>query len=193
MRSFSRYIRRSTANTLAPTFKRINISPITVLAVRNCIWYSIRVVPLSVEKTALVYDVYCKPSRHSSGTPGEEIVALRKKSRSAVLRFEAQWGNGGGSGYVLQFFFLFSRGGFFFRFCFFSRAFCFFRPVFLGCRFSRDALLVAARSMRLGTVLSTRAERRTGLQPSVRVFAVDSILAVPDWLRCKRNIIVLMA
>lgn len=86
MRGFSRYI---PGNTLAPTLKQANISPVTALAVQqDCIWYSVRVVPLSVEKTALVYDVYCKPG---STISREEIVALRERSRSAILEFEARW------------------------------------------------------------------------------------------------------
>lgn len=100
MRGFSRCIPRSTVPP-ASTFKRTNISPVTVLAVRNnYIWYSVRVVPLSVEKTALVYDVYCKPGR----IPGEEIAALRERSRDAVQAFEARWRSGDKSGYVLRFF-----------------------------------------------------------------------------------------
>lgn len=86
MRGFSRYI---PGNTLAPTLKQANISPVTALAVRkDCIWCSVRVVPLSVKKTALVYDVYCKPG---STISRKEIVALRERSRSAILEFEARW------------------------------------------------------------------------------------------------------
>lgn len=100
MRGFSRCIPRSTVPS-APTFKRTNISPVTILAARNNrVWYSVRVIPLSVEKTALVYDVYCKPGR----IPGEEIVALRERSRDAVQAFEARWRSGDKSGYVLRFF-----------------------------------------------------------------------------------------
>ncbi|KAL0640273.1 hypothetical protein Q9L58_000553 [Maublancomyces gigas] len=58
---------------------------------KDCIWYSVRVVPLSVEKTALVYDVYCKPG--STTISREKIAALRERSRSAILEYEAQWIN----------------------------------------------------------------------------------------------------
>lgn len=55
-------------------------------------------------KTALVYDVYCKPG----GTEGEgEVVALKERLRNAVQEFETRWKSGGELGYVVGFSFFF--------------------------------------------------------------------------------------
>lgn len=153
----------------APTFKRINISPVTVLAVQNnCIWYSVRVVPLSAGRTTLVYDVYCKAGRISS----EEIVALRERSRNAIQGFEARWKSGDKSGYVLHFLF------FFFLYLFFPVfVICLFGSVFSDCSFQGFAArcFMSGRTSRYSSHLVDKVagERRK------KEIAVDGILAVP--------------
>lgn len=158
--------RRISRATSAPTYKRANISPVTVLAAgSNCVWYSINIVPLSVGKTALVYDVYCKPG----GTEGEgEVVALKERLRNAVQEFETRWKSGGELGYVVGFSFFFpitftptpfpGMGYLFLPTRIFGILFFFFFfSLFLfpqGC--------IAAQSMRLERAIA-RSERRTRL------------------------------
>lgn len=151
----------------APTFKRINISPVTVLAVQdNRIWYSVRVVPLSVGRTALVYDVYCKAGRISS----DEIVALRERSRNAIQGFEARW-SGGKSGYVLHF-------------CFFLLLYLFF-PVFVICSFQGfDARILMSGRYSSHLVDEVVGEKEKKKSPWTVSWPFQC---------CKRNIIVLIA
>lgn len=90
------------ANELAPVFKGTDIFPAAALAVpHNHIWYSIRIVPLSVERTVLVYDIYCKP-----GTASEEVAALRGASSRVVWGLEKRWSNCGDPRYAHVYFLL---------------------------------------------------------------------------------------